>query len=424
MIPAVIERCAGIDVGRRYIDVCLMVGEAQAEPTVQIKRFSTLNEDLERMRQWLKENQVTHVAMESTGSYWRPIYNILDDGGMEVVLANSQHIKNLRGHKTDRNDARWIAHLLRHGMIRPSFIPNRETRELRDLTRRRKQMVGCAADERNRVQRVLQEANVQLGTVLSDVFGESGLNMLDRLMKPDATPEEIADLAVRQARKKIPLLKKALEGHRMTDHHRALIRHSMEHLAFLEEEIHELDEEIRKHVKAHDSLREATELAQSINGIKETAAASIIAETGPDIAQFSDEGKLSAWIGTCPGNNITGGKRKSAPARKGNPWARRVLVECAWSATRRKGSEAQRHYEHLKLRHKHKSALVATAHLLTRQLFETLATGKPYLDKEQSELTPTQAQRLTRHHSRRLKKLNHWIAAHRERTNKGVSPEA
>jgi transposase len=320
------------------------------------------------MHQWLRENQVTHVAMESTGSYWRPIYNILDDGELEVVLANSQHVKNLRGHKTDRNDARWLAHLLRHGMIRPSFIRNRETRELRDLTRRRKQMVGCAADERNRVQRVLQEANVQLGTVLSDVFGESGLNMLDALMKPDATPEQIAELAVRQARKKIPLLKKALEGHRMTDHHRNLIRHSIEHLAFLEEQIADLDKEISEQVRAHAALRKATELAQSVNGIKETAAASIIAETGADMTQFANGGKLSSWVGTCPGNNITGGKRKSAPARKGNPWARRVLVECAWSATRKKDSAAQSYYEHLKHRHKHKPSLVATAHLLTLQL--------------------------------------------------------
>lgn len=319
MIPAVIERCAGIDVGRKIIDVCLMVGEAQAEPELEIRRFSTLNEDLERMRQWLKKRGITHVAMESTGSYWRPIYNILDDGNVEVVLANSQHIKNLRGHKTDRNDARWIAHLLRHGMIRPSFIPNRETRELRDLTRRRKQMVGCAAEERNRVQRVLQEANVQVGTVLSDVFGESGLNMLEALMNSHATPEQIAELAVRQARKKIPLLKKALEGHRMTDHHRKLIRHSMEHLAFLEEEISELDQEISEQVRAHADLKKATELAQSVKGIKETAAASIIAETGADIQQFPDGGKLSSWVGTCPGNNITGGKRRSAPARKGNP---------------------------------------------------------------------------------------------------------
>lgn len=415
MIPAVIERCAGIDVGRKYIDVCLMIGEAQAEPTQQTRRYSTLNEDLERMRQWLKENQVTHVAMESTGSYWRPIFNVLDDHEMEVVLANSQHVKNLRGHKTDRKDARWLAHLLRHAMIRPSFIPNRETRELRDLTRRRKQMVCCAADERNRVQRVLQEGNVQLGTVLSDVFGESGLNMLDALMNPDATPEQIADLSVRQARKKIPLLIKALQGHRMTDHHRMLIRHSMEHLAFLEEEIAELDQEISEHVRAHAPLQKATELAQSVNGIKEVAAASVIAETGADMTQFPNGGKLSSWIGTCPGNNITGGKRRSAPARKGNPWARRILVECAWSASRKKGSEAQRRYEHLKQRHKHKPSLVGTAHLLTLQLFQTLATGKPYVENPQAELAPGKVQRLVRHHSRRLKKLKHWLNDHRQR---------
>jgi transposase len=415
MIPAVIERCAGIDVGRRFIDVCVMIGEAQAEPTEQTRRFSTLNEDLERMRQWLKENQVTHAVMESTGSYWRPIHNILDDGAMEVLLANSQHVKNLRGHKTDRNDARWLAHLLRHGMIRPSFIPERETRELRELTRRRKQMVGCAADERNRVQRVLQEANVQLGTVLSDVFGQSGLSMIDALMKPDATPEEIAELAVRQARKKIPVLKKALEGHRLTDHHRKLIRHSMEHLAFLEEEIAELDQEIREHLKSNPHLRQATELAQSVNGIKETAAAALIAETGADMGQFPNAGKLANWIGTCPGNNITGGKRKNGKTCKGNPWARRVLVECAWSATRKKGSEAQRHYERLKPRLQHKRALMATAHLLTLNLYAALATGRPHAEHPQAELTTAKAQRLVRHHSRRLKTLNGWLQAHRER---------
>src|SRR4051794_201388 len=295
MIPAVIERCAAIDVGRKFVDVCIMVGDASAVPTEQQRRFSTLNEDLEKLRQWLHENGVTHVVMESTGSYWRPIHNVLDDGGLEILLANPQHVKNLRGHKTDRNDARWLAHLLRHGMIRPSFIPNRETRQLRDLTRRRKQMVSCAADERNRVQRVLQEANVQLGAVLSDVFGQSGLSMLDALMNPDATPEQIAELAVRQARKKIPQLRKAMEGHRMTDHHRKLIRHSMEHLAFLEEEISELDGEIAEQVAADTALRAASELAQSIPGIQQTAAAAIIAETGPDMKQFPGAGKLASW---------------------------------------------------------------------------------------------------------------------------------
>jgi transposase len=247
------------------------------------------------------------------------------------------------------------------------------------------------------------------------VFGESGLNMLDALMYPDATPAEIADLAVRQARKKIPLLKKALQGHRMTDHHRRLIRHSMEHLAFLEEEITELDREISEHVKTHTALRVASQLAQSVTGIKQIAAAAVIAETGPDMTQFSNGGKLAAWIGTCPGNNISGGKRKGGQTRKGNPWARRILVECAWSATRKKDSEAQRHYERLKPRLKHKPALIATAHLLTLQLYQALATGNPYSENAQTELTATQAQRLVRHHSRRLKKLGCWLSAHRQR---------
>jgi transposase len=415
MIPAVIERCAGIDVGRKFIDVCVMVGEAQAEPWLEIRRFSTFNEDLERMHEWLRENRCTHAVMESTGSYWRPIHHILDDGHIEVLLANSQHVKNLRGHKTDRNDARWLAHLLRHGMIRPSFIPDRETRELRDLTRRRKQMVGCAAEERNRVQRVLQEANVQMGTVLSDVFGDSGLNMLDALMSPNATPEEIANLAVRQARKKIPLLRKALEGHRMNEHHRRLIRHSMEHLAYLEEEIAELDQEIAAHVQGHAALQAATELAQTVPGIKQIAAAAIIAETGADMGRFPTGGKLASWVGACPGNNITGGKRKSGQTVKGNPWARRTLVECAWSATRKKESEPKQFYERLRTRMKHKPALVATAHLLILKLHQALATGQPYAEDPQPALTQAQLRRLKRHHSRRLTKLNHWLESHKAR---------
>jgi transposase len=204
MIPAVIERCAGIDVGRKFVMVCVIVGEAKDAPQHEIRKFQTLNQDLERLREWLHENECTHAVMESTGSYWKPIFHVLDDGKLEIVLANSQQVKNLRGHKTDRKDSQWLAHLLRHGMIRPSFIPPREVRELRDLTRRRKQLIGNAIDERNRVQRVLQEANVQLGMVLSDVFGASGLDMLDALVNQEASPEQIAQLARKQAKKKIP----------------------------------------------------------------------------------------------------------------------------------------------------------------------------------------------------------------------------
>jgi transposase len=421
MIPTMIERCAGIDVGRKFVVVCVMVGDAHAEPSQQVRKFSTLNEGLEQLREWLHQNQCTHVVMESTGSYWKPIYNVLDDGKLQIVLANSEQVKNLRGHKTDPNDSRWLAHLLRHGMIRPSFIPNRETRELRDLTRRRKQLIGCAIDERNRVQRVLQEANVQLGLVLSDVFGESGLNMLDALVNQDASPEQIADLAVKQARKKIPEIQKALEGNRMSDHHRSLIRHSMQHLAFLEDEIAELDREIAARVES-GPLQQAVKLLQTIPGIKQTAAAAIVAETGADVVQFPSGPKLASWVGVCPGNNESAGKRKSGKTTKGNPWARRTLVECAWSATRKKGSATEARYQRLKPKIQHKRALVAVAHWMTLKVHEVLSTGQPYQLDSIPELTAAQATRLARHHSRRLKRLQKWLSPHTHRFTSPTGP--
>ena len=324
------ERCAGIDVGRRFVVACVMVGEANAAPTHEIRKFLTLNKDLEQLRDWLHQNRCTHVVMESTGSYWKPIFHVLDDGQLKVVLANSEQVKNLRGHKTDRNDSRWLAHLLRHGMIRPS------------------------------------------------------------------------------SRKKIPEIQAALEGHPMTDHHRRLIRHSMRHLAFLEEEIAELDDEIARKVES-GSLQPAVELVESIPGIQKTAAAAIIAETGPDMTQFPTAPQLPSWIGVCPGNNESAGKRKSGKTTKGNPWARRALVECAWSATRKKESAPQRLYERLKPRTQHKRALVAVAHWIALRIHEVLSTGKPYQADRSSDLTPTQALRLARHHSRRLRHLHQWL---------------
>jgi transposase len=413
MIEAVIERCAGIDVGRKFVVVCTMIGEANAVPRYEIRKFLTLNHQLEQLREWLHENQCTHVVMESTGSYWKPIFHVLDDGKLQVVLANSQHVKSLRGHKTDRNDSRWLAHLLRHGMIRPSFIPSREVRELRDLTRRRKQLIHNAVDERNRVQRVLQEANVQLGVVLSDLFGESGLDMLDALVNQEAAPEQIAQLARKQAKKKIPQIQAAMEGHHMTEHHRRLIRHSMRHLAFLEDEIAELDAEIVRQTEV-GSLQPAMELVETIPGIKQTAAAALLAETGPDMSQFPTPPQLPSWIGVSPGNNESAGKRKSGRTTKGNPWARQLLVECAWSATRKKDSATQRLYDRLKPRLQHKRALVAVAHWIALQIHTVLSTGKPYQADPDPDLTRAQALRLVRHHSRRLRHLHKWM--------KGQSP--
>jgi len=409
MIPAVIERCAGIDVGKKFVVVCLMTGKANEAPATDTRKFGTVRIELERLREWLKAEHCTHVVMESTGCYWKPVLNVLEDDPeykLQVILANAKEVRPRKGHKTDRDDACHLAHLLRHGSIRPSFIPPRAIRELRDLTRRRKQMIGIAADERNRVQKVLEDANVKIGDVLSDVFGLSGQMMLEALVEGKASPAEIADLAQKQARKKIAQLTTALEGHQMRDTHRSLIRHAMRHMAFLADEVESLDGEIQRLIW-DAGLDRAHQLVQTLPGIQRTAAATILAEGGPDMSQFPTEAKFSAWSGLAPGNNESAGKRKRSPSLQGNPHIKCAFVESAWSASRTKDSEFNRYYQRLCPRLGHKRALVAVAHLLAIRVYEVLSTHQPY--ERQPELAPKNIGRLIRHHTRRLNCLHRWL---------------
>lgn len=405
MISAVLECCAGIDVGKKWIAVCVLTGPANGDAQAEIRKYETTNACLERLSEWLVECGCTHVVMESTGEYWRPIYNVLEEAtDMEIILANAQQVKGLRGHKTDPSDAHWLAHLLRHGMIRPSYIPPLPIRQLRDLTRRRKQLVRSGAQERNRIQKILEGANIKLGNVLTDVFGVSGQLMIDKLLEGDATPEEIADLAQKRARKKIPQIRASLEGHRMNALHRRLINLSLDHMAFLEEQIRTLDEEIVQHIKAH-GLEKPYQRLQTIPGVKEEGAASLLAEFGPDMEVFGNAKRLSSWAGVAPGNNESAGKKKRAPALRGNPWVRSTLTEAAWSASRKKGSEFQNAYQARKGRLGHKRAIVAVAHSLAETVFEVLSTGKPYTKPGANPMPETKAASLIRHHSRRLKSL-------------------
>jgi transposase len=288
MIPAVIERCAGIDVGKKFLAVCVMTGPATETAEAEVRKFGTLRADLEALRKWLQSEGCTHAVMESTGVYWKPVLNVLEDDpeySLKVVLANPQQVKAVTGHKTDPHDARWLAHLLRHCMIRPSFIPPRPIRELRDFTRRRKQMIALAAEEKNRVQKVLEDANVKIGDVLSDLFGLSGQRMLEALAKglednPEPSALDIALLAKGHAKKKIGELTAALEKHQMRHSHRVLIRHAMRHMAFLSEEIDALDHDILKLIK-EAKLTPAFQLLQTIPGIRRQAAATILAESDP-----------------------------------------------------------------------------------------------------------------------------------------------
>lgn len=405
MICAAVERCAGIDVGKKWLSVCILIGPLNGEPRVEKRRYGVTVPELKRLREWLVSESITDVVMESTGSYWKPVFNVLEDS-VKVCLANPQEVKNRKGHKTDDKDGWWLAHLLRHAMIHASFIPPRVIRELRDLTRRRARLNGAGTSEKNRVQKVLEDANVKLGNVLSDVFGASGQLMLDGLLEGKATPEQLAEFAIGRAKKKIPAIIEALQQHQMSEHHRKLIRYSLEHMKFLEEQIADIDKDIK--AKIHEAGMDGEwELVQSVPGVKERGGASILAETGADMSVFPSQRNLSSWAGVCPGNNRSAGKSRSSHTTGGNPWLRAALSECAWSASRKKGCFLHEKFWRITTKSKGKKniAIVAVSHSILQLIYEVLKTGKAYEDRQAPALTETQKQRLIRHHTRRLGKL-------------------
>ena len=346
--------------------------------------------------------------MESTGCYWKLVLNILEvdpEYRLEVVLANAQQVKAVTGHKTDPHDARWLAHW--HGMIRPSFIPPRAQCELRDLTRRRKQMVRAAAEERNRVQKVREDANVKIGDVLSDVFGLSGQLIWEALVAGQSSAGEVAQLARGHARKKIAELTAALEGHPMRDAHPFLITRAMRHRAFLADEIEALDQEIARSLTRPD-LSQPNQLLQTIPGIRTQAAAAMLAEGGPHMQPFPGAAHFTSWSGIAPGNHESAGKRRPSPTLRGNPHMKTALVESAWSASRTNGSEFQERYQRRQPRLGHKRAIVAVAHVLALRIYDVLQSGLPY-QKARSAQSESSGKRLIRHHSRRLKHLHRWL---------------
>ena len=405
MIPAAVERCAGIDVGKRFLAVCVLVGPLTGEPRAERRRYGATVAELERLRAWLKQEGVTDVVMESTGSYWKPVFNVLEDA-VRVQLANPEQVKNRKGHKTDDKDGWWLAHLLRHAMIHPSFIPPRPIRELRDLTRRRKRLLGTGTQEKNRVQKVLEDANVKLGNVLSDVFGVSGQLRLEALLEGHTSPEQIARHAQRRAKKKIPQIVEALQGHQMNDHHRKMIGYSLEHMRWIEQQIEELDRDIEEKIR-QAGLQTAWENLQSLPGVKQSGAASILAETGNDMQQFGSDKHLSSWTGVCPGNHRSGGKNKSSRSTGGNPWLRGTLTECAWAAASKKDGFLKDKFWRIKAKSGGRTppAVVAVAHMLVKLIYQVLSTGQPFQERHLPPLAPSQKERLIRHHVRRLGKL-------------------
>lgn len=388
--------CCGIDVHKKSVTACLMWGPADQEPEFEIRRFGTMTSELKALAEWLKQAHCQIAAMESTGAYWKPVWNVLE-GEARLILANAKHVRALPGEKTDNKDGKRLASYLRHGLIRASFVPPRDIRELRDLTRYRKKLLANGASERNRIQKILEDANIKLGSVLSDVFGVSGQRMLHALVeKPSVDVEAVAGLAHWRLEPKIEELKRALEG-RITAHHRFMIELSLGHMQYIEQQILRLDEEISRHIAPY---QKQSELLQSIPGIAENASAAVLAEIGPDMSPFDDDGKLTSWSGICPGNNESAGKKFSTNTRKGNPHLVSALVESAWAATHKKNSHFKARYYRIKARRGSQRAIVAVAHTLLRTIYVVLKTGQPYQEPVRPPLSETQrtrkAQRLTR----------------------------
>src|SRR5512136_3468050 len=330
-MQVVYERCCGIDVHKQTVVACVIVPGADGQPAKEIRTFATMSEDLEALAGWLSELGVTHIAMESTGVYWKPVYNLLE-GRFAILVVNAEHIKALAGRKTDVQDAEWIADLLRHGLLRGSFIPSQVLRELRDLTRYRTKLGDERVSEINRVQKVLEDANIKLASVASDVMGVSGRAMLDQIVQGQADPAVLAELAKGRLRDKQELLLKALSG-RVRAHHRFMLAQHLSHIDFLDEAITQLDRQIAEQMRPFESAIAAWD---SLPGINRRIAEIVIAEIGPDLAPFEDAEHLASWAGMCPGNNESAGKRKSGKTRKGSPWLRRALIEAAHGAAHTK----------------------------------------------------------------------------------------
>jgi transposase len=405
MLEVKVERCAGIDVHKKFLAVCVLIGLAHQKPASEVRRFGTSVPELQRLKAWLLEKACTEVVMESTGSYWKPVFNILE-GSVRVILANAEQVKALRGKKTDPKDCRWLAGLLRHGLVQPSFIPPRDIRELRDLTRRRRTLMQQGASERNRVQKLLEDANVKIGNVLTNVFGMSGQAMLEALLENKLNAEEMADLAQGRLRPKIPQIIDALEGHSMSDHHRLLLRQILKHMTFIEDMVKELDKEIWDKLKPYEKQ---IELACSVPGIGRDAAASILAETGPNMDEdgpFGSCHQLASWAGICPGNNESGGKRKSGRTRKGNRWLRATLAQTALAGAAKKNSAFRERYQRLKPRRGPQRAATAVAHAQLIALYWALRNGKPYLESVR-QIDDHRRDRMIQHHLKRLTELGY-----------------
>jgi transposase len=359
------------------IKASIAKGPLDSPPKFYTRTFSTMTRDLLKLKDWLTENDVEAVAMESTGVYWKPIFNILEND-FQVILANPQYLKKVPGKKSDVKDCEWIASLLRCGLIPASFIPQRPIRELRELNRTRRKLVGMMSSEKNRIQKVLEDANIKLASVVSKIDGVSSMTMIQALLDKDRlSKEEITDMARGKLKSKVDQLVEALNG-KVTDHHRFLLKLHLNNIAFLADQVQEIDEQIQKLMIP---FQKEESLIQTIPGISKISAKAIISEIGVDMSQFPSEAHLASWAGICPGNNESAGVKKSGKIRKGNRYLKAILIEVAWAASRTKGSAFSAIYNNIAKRRGKKRALVAVGHQILIAVYRTLKTGEPFVDQ-------------------------------------------
>ena len=369
------EICCGIDVHAKMLVACLLLANGEKE----VRTFSTLTDDLLRLRDWLVAARATHVAIESTGVYWKPVFNILEDA-LSVMLINPEHAHALRGRKTDRKDAQWLADLLRHGLLKASFIPPPEIRELRELTRYRETLVREQSAVANRVQKVIESGNIKLAQVASDALGASGRAILRALADGETDPAKLASLAQRQLKEKVPQLRRALQG-RLTLNQRFVLGELLGRWEELERADERVTQQIDQYLQARPQLARAREILDGIPGIGPRVAEVVVAEIGVQMqAVFESDAHLASWAGLCPGNKASGGKRLSGRTRKGNTYLRAALVQAAWGATRKKNCYLSSQYFRLVKRLGRKKALVAVAHSLLVIIYHVLQSDQSYTE--------------------------------------------
>jgi transposase len=396
--------CCGLDIHKRFVVACILTTAADGRVQKVTRTFSTMTDDLLTLLDWLTEAGCTHIAMESTSAYWRPIYNLLE-GHLTVLVANAYHIKAVPGRKTDVRDAEWIADLLRHGLIRGSFIPSPEQRQLRDLTRYRTHLVEERARVTNRLQMVLEDANVKLAAVVTDVRGVSARAILEALVAGESDPTTLADLARGRLRAKRELLTRAVVG-RFTAHHAFLITEHLSQLDSLEEAMERVSAEIEQRLRDEQA---ALDLLDTVPGIGRRAAEIIIAELGTDLGRFPSAKHLASWAGLCPGNAESGGKRLSGKTRKGNRWLRQVLIEIAHVAAKTRSTYLAAQYRRIAARRGKKRALVAVAHTVLVIIYHILTRRQPHRELGEAYFDHLERQHVERRLVRRLERLGYAV---------------